>query len=80
MTARLRHPSIVMLIAAVLDLRNLCICLELGTHGTVGSAVRKRDAPIGRATALRFAASLARGVEYLHGHTPPHLGFVLRSS
>ena len=60
MTARLRHPSIVMLIAAVLDPRHLCVCLEFGTHGTVGDAVRNRDARIGRKTALRFAASLAR--------------------
>ena len=70
-TAKLRHPSIIMLLAAVLDPTNLCLVLELGNHGNLQAAARDRKRSFPRALALRFLKSIASGVEYLHSWKPP---------
>ena len=68
--ARLRHPSIIMLLAAVLEPKRMCMVLELGSRGDLHALVHDRKAKLPSSSALRFLASLAAGLQYLHEFTP----------
>ena len=71
MCAKLRHPSVIMLLAAVLDPTDMCIVLEFSAHGDLRRLIRSKGTRLARATALRHVASLAAGVQYLHSFEPP---------
>ena len=68
--ARLRHPSVIMLLAAVLDPERMCMVLELGSRGDLHALVHDRKTKLPKGAALRFLASLAAGIQYLHEFTP----------
>ena len=70
-TARLRHPSIVLLQAAVLDPAGLCVVLEFARYGSLKDRLGDKKAPLSRQEGYVMMASLAAGVEYLHSFQPP---------
>ena len=71
MCAKLRHPSVIMLLAAVLDPTSMCIVLEFSAHGDLHRLVHSKGSKLTRATGLRHLASLAAGMQYLHSFQPP---------
>ena len=71
-TAELRHPSIVQLLAACLDLPNLCVVLEFADHGSLSRTIHDPGIVLSDSVTLRMLGSIARGMAYLHAKKIVH--------
>ena len=76
LTSTLRHPSVVMLLAACLTLPRLSIVLEFAERGgldTILYSANKAEGSVtlGRPLLLRMAVSIGKGLAFLHSSDPP---------
>jgi len=76
LTSTLRHPSVVMLLAACLTLPRLSIVLEFAERGGLDTILysankAKGSVTLGRPLLLRMAVSIGKGLAFLHSSDPP---------
>ena len=76
LTSTLRHPSVVMLLAACLTLPRLSIVLEFAERGGLDTILysankAKGSVSLGRPLLLRMAMSIGKGLAFLHSSDPP---------
>ena len=76
LTSTLRHPSVVMLLAACLTLPRLSIVLEFAERGGLDTILysankAKGSVSLGRPLLLRMAVSIGKGLAFLHSSDPP---------
>eukprot|EP00698_Gefionella_okellyi_P009784 TRINITY_DN2509_c0_g1_i4.p1 TRINITY_DN2509_c0_g1~~TRINITY_DN2509_c0_g1_i4.p1 ORF type:complete len:462 (-),score=94.33 TRINITY_DN2509_c0_g1_i4:268-1653(-) len=74
----LRHPNIVLFVAASLD--GLAIATELVENGTLFVVIHRRGELVTPAFAVRVARGIAKGMCYLHSRVPPVIHRDLKSA
>eukprot|EP00002_Diphylleia_rotans_P030361 TRINITY_DN6232_c0_g1_i2.p1 TRINITY_DN6232_c0_g1~~TRINITY_DN6232_c0_g1_i2.p1 ORF type:complete len:1685 (+),score=327.23 TRINITY_DN6232_c0_g1_i2:77-5131(+) len=75
----LRHPNLVLYMAACVELPNLCIVSELMQKGSLYDALHDDGLNIDIPMKLSFLLDAAKGMQYLHMSTPPILHRDLKS-
>eukprot|EP00002_Diphylleia_rotans_P013188 TRINITY_DN256_c1_g2_i1.p1 TRINITY_DN256_c1_g2~~TRINITY_DN256_c1_g2_i1.p1 ORF type:complete len:2532 (-),score=481.87 TRINITY_DN256_c1_g2_i1:2062-8733(-) len=75
----LRHPNIVLYMAACIEPKNLCIVSELMTRGSLYDILHNDSIEIDESMRLSFVVDAAKGLQYLHLSTPPILHRDLKS-
>eukprot|EP00698_Gefionella_okellyi_P021646 TRINITY_DN7060_c0_g1_i2.p1 TRINITY_DN7060_c0_g1~~TRINITY_DN7060_c0_g1_i2.p1 ORF type:complete len:532 (+),score=86.41 TRINITY_DN7060_c0_g1_i2:159-1754(+) len=74
----LRHPNIVLFLAASLD--GLAIATELIKNGSLFNLIHSRPQIVTLEAAVRIARGIARGMSYLHSRKPPIIHRDLKSA
>ncbi|CAI5491480.1 unnamed protein product [Closterium sp. Naga37s-1] len=77
---KLRHPNILLFMAAVASLDHLAIVTEFLPRGSLFRLLHRRTAGLTRLRLLRMALDVARGVIYLHKCSPPVVHHDLKSA
>eukprot|EP00002_Diphylleia_rotans_P006476 TRINITY_DN1583_c0_g1_i4.p1 TRINITY_DN1583_c0_g1~~TRINITY_DN1583_c0_g1_i4.p1 ORF type:complete len:2439 (+),score=398.92 TRINITY_DN1583_c0_g1_i4:197-7513(+) len=75
----LRHPNLVLYMAACVQPPNLCIVSELMSRGSLFDALHDDFVEIDISTKLSFLLDAAKGLQYLHLSSPPILHRDLKS-
>lgn len=76
---RLRHPTLTLFMGVSLEHPHLCIVTELVARGSLFDIIHDEHAALTWARCLGIAADVARGMTYLHAHSPPILHRDLKS-
>eukprot|EP00002_Diphylleia_rotans_P005174 TRINITY_DN142_c0_g1_i10.p1 TRINITY_DN142_c0_g1~~TRINITY_DN142_c0_g1_i10.p1 ORF type:complete len:744 (-),score=160.74 TRINITY_DN142_c0_g1_i10:408-2639(-) len=77
--SELRHPNLVLYMAACTTPPNLCIVLEFMQRGSLYDALHDEKIEIIPAMQISFLMDAAKGLQYLHLSTPPILHRDLKS-
>jgi len=76
---RLRHPTLTLFMGVSLEHPHLCIVTELVARGSLFDLIHDEHAALTWSKCLGIALDVARGMNYLHSHTPPILHRDLKS-
>nr|XP_043619645.1 probable serine/threonine-protein kinase DDB_G0281745 [Erigeron canadensis] len=77
---RLRHPNILLFMGAVTSPQRLCIVTEFLPRGSLFQILNRNTTQLDWRRRLHMAMDIARGMNYLHNHTPPIVHRDLKSS
>eukprot|EP00002_Diphylleia_rotans_P011899 TRINITY_DN233_c0_g2_i11.p1 TRINITY_DN233_c0_g2~~TRINITY_DN233_c0_g2_i11.p1 ORF type:complete len:1491 (-),score=353.01 TRINITY_DN233_c0_g2_i11:2172-6428(-) len=75
----LRHPNLVLYMAACVEPPNLCIVSELMQRGSLYDALHDERLDLDMSMKISFLADAAKGLQYLHMSSPPILHRDLKS-
>ena len=76
---RLRHPSLTLFMGVSLEHPHLCILTELCSRGSLFDIIHDEHAALTWPKCLIIALDVAKGMTYLHAHSPPILHRDLKS-
>ncbi|WVZ49702.1 hypothetical protein U9M48_001035 [Paspalum notatum var. saurae] len=77
---KLRHPNIILFMGAVASPERLCIITEFLPRGSLFRLLQKNSAKLDPRRRVHMAIDIARGMNYLHHHSPPIVHRDLKSS